>query len=47
MLAEQPKLVRRLSRVLAAAAADMEAKFMLDRLQAALQRADNAGRNAR
>src|SRR5215217_9290333 len=35
MIAEHPKLVRRLSRVLAAAAADMEAKFMLHRLQAA------------
>src|SRR5215207_8783458 len=47
MIAEHPKLVRRLPRVLAAAAADMEAKFMLHWLQAALQRADDAGRNTR
>ena len=45
-LAEQPQFVRRLARMLAAAAADMDAEFVLQRPEPALQRADHAGRDA-
>ena len=42
-LADRRQLVRRLARMLAAAAADMQAEFARQRLEAALQRADDAG----
>jgi hypothetical protein len=45
-LAEQPQLIGRFPGVPAAAAADMDSQFVLQRPEAALQRADHAGRDA-
>ena len=45
-LTQQAQFVRRPSRVLASSAADVDAKFIRERLQPALQGADNAGRDA-
>ena len=46
-LADGVKLKRRLSRMLAASAADMDSEFARERLEAALQRADHARGDAR
>ena len=46
-LADRGELVRRLARMLAAPAADVDAEFARQRLKAALQRADDAGGDAR
>ena len=46
-VADRDKLVRRPPRMLAAPAADMDAEFAGERRQAALQRADDAGGDAR
>ena len=45
-LADRDKLVRRLARLLAATAADVEAELVRERRQAALERADDAGGDA-
>ena len=46
-LAEQPQFVGRLAGMLAATAADMDSQLSLQRAEPALQRADDAGRDAR
>ena len=47
LLADRGELVRRPSRMLAAAAADVEAELGFERPEATFQRADHAGRDAR
>src|SRR3954467_3601678 len=42
-LAEQTQFLRRLARMLAAAAADVNSEFVLQRSESALQRADHTG----